>query len=143
MEYRPMWPKGHKEELSPRSLPLGVHIIYTKGDEEELFHLLDFLRAYFALTKEDLTDEHINVTEEHFPYVWIDKELTPFKHLIKAVEDEGEIDDFIDLGFHHQTQLVFRAYKEYLDNDPDIDTQLRDFFAEMEDCYFGNLAKLN
>jgi hypothetical protein len=140
MEFRPMWPKRRKK--SP-SLPLGVHIIYEEGDEVELLHLLDFLRTYFALTKEDFTEENLHTDEERFPRLWLGEKPASFKHLLKETEEEREIGEAIDLGFLYADQLVFRAYKAHLDQDDDAEEWLKKFFAIIEGEYCGTPSRLN
>ncbi len=137
-----MWPAGHSGQ-SPPMLPLGVHILYKKGDHEELFHLLKFLRSYFVLTEEDFTDANIDIVEKRFPYLWFGGDPAPLKRLIKATEGGGVIEKQIDLGFSNADQSVFRAYREHLDTDDAVAEGLKRFFAKVEEEFFGTKDKLH
>jgi hypothetical protein len=135
-----MWRK--RQRKSPR-LPLGVQIVYVEGDEEELLHILNFLRSYFVFTEEDFSEDVVDTDELNFPYVWVSMKKVPFKRLLKVFEPGKIIGDQINIGFHHEHQPIFRAYREHCNQDGACEESLKKFFAEVEKDYFGTPSSVH
>ena len=140
MQYYLLWPEGETRHVHLSTL---LQIVYERGDHEELFHLISFLRSHFALTEKDLTEENLEANEERFPVVWLGENPVAFKRLVRVAGSDKEIRTPISFGLIGEDQPVFHAYKKYLDQDISMADGLKTFFSNIEKDFFGTKDVLN
>lgn len=133
-----MWPKDH--DGSP-TMPIGFWITFVPGDQAEFMHLLNFLCVFYALGPDDFDEKTISKDEGRFPYVWVGPESCTIKQLITEFEQKNEIEGQIHIGFPYHLQPVFRAYRAHHDKDESRVEAYKEFFAGIDEYYYGTPSK--
>lgn len=138
MHHAHLWEGG--EPTPHTKLPAGMSIVFAAQDAEELAHLLAFLKYSLNISAKDF-GATLDDDEERLPHVWGFNAKKKEWHRITlkrvAKEPEWLTGKVVAIGFFDHHLPLFRAYREHLEQDPAVDDELQEFFAEADMKHFG------